>query len=81
MQQSEIKNEEKFIARLSQLRAAVTKLPDPLTCDQNTFTVKQDGNDIEFEKIIIKKNGEKTYRWSFKNRIFIDMRYIEKSEK
>ncbi len=81
MQQNEIKNEEKFIARLSQLRAAAAKLPDPIISDQNTVTIKQDGNDIEFEKIVIKKNGEKTYRWSFKNRIFIDMRYIGKSEK
>ncbi len=79
--ETKTKSEDKYILRLSQVRAAVTKLPDPLSTDQNTFSITQDGYDIPFEKMIITKNGEKTYRWSYKGRIFVDLKYTEKSEK
>ena len=74
----------KYIPSLAQLRGAVGKLPDPSTTLENSTKISVDSqkHEIEFERIIVKKaDGTKSAKWSYKGRIFIDSKYIGKSEK
>ncbi len=81
---SENKEKSKPVIGLSQLRSLVGKLPNPVSTLENTYVINYGENNtqqLEFEKIIIKKNNEKVVRWSFKGRFFIESKYIGKSEK
>ena len=73
----------KYVPSLAQLRGIVCKLPDPATTLDNTtkLSVNNGENELEFERIIVKKSdGSKSAKWSYKGRIFIDSKYIGKSE-
>ena len=79
----ESEKKSKYIPSLAQLRGIVGKLPDPTTTLDNTIKIAIDKseNELEFERIIIKKSdGTKSAKWSYKGRIFIDSKYIIKSE-
>ncbi len=73
----------KFIPSMSQLRSAISELPDPSSTLDEICVLPIDGNQsktVEFERIILKKSdGTKSAKWSYKGRIFIDSKYYAKS--
>ncbi len=76
------KKEKKFAPSLSQLEAAAAMLPDPEKEPSpvfETFVNTDKSKSIRFEKIkLIKDDGTKVKKWSFKGRIFIDSKHISK---
>ena len=79
----ETEKKSKYVPSLAQLRGIVCKLPDPATTLDNTtkLAVNNGENELEFERIIVKKSdGSKSAKWTYKGRIFIDSKYIIKSE-
>jgi len=76
---SEDKEQKKFVPSLSQILKAAKSLPLPDKSERASCAVIVDSDakkSIEFEKIkLIKADGEKSAKWSYKGRIFIDSRY------
>lgn len=76
---SEDKEQKKFVPSLSQILKAAKSLPLPDKSERNSCAILVDSDAkkaVEFEKIrLIKDGGEKTSKWSYKGRIFIDSRY------
>ncbi len=70
----------KFAPSLSQLETATARLPDPNKNSDMTFETFVNGDaskTIVFEKIkLLKSDGTKVKKWSYKGRIFIDSKYI-----
>ena len=73
----------KFIPMLSQIQDVAKQLPNPIKATENTFTTTISGTDrhIQFERIeVYRSDKTKTYKWTFKGRLFIDSRYLKDSE-
>jgi len=70
----------KYAPTISQLIAAAKYLPDPKTFQRRTIETATDGENgtkIEFERIkLVKSDGEKVAKWSFKGRVSIDSKFI-----
>lgn len=80
---SNIEKKIKFIPMLSQIQDGAKHLPDPTKTDESTFTATVSGTDkqIQFERIeVYRSDKTKTYKWTYKGRLFIDSRYLKDSE-
>ena len=68
----------KFIPMLSQIQEAASQLDDPEKATENTFeaTIANSDKKIVFERIsVTKSDGSKSYKWTYKGRLFINSRY------
>lgn len=78
------KTEKKFAPSISQIISAARRLPPPETYDKlsyATFIDGERGKQISFERIkILKPNGMKVVKWSFKGRIMIESKYVGQTE-
>ncbi len=78
------KKERKFIPSMSQLEDAAAALPDPggeASSVFETFVDSDKSKPVRFEKIkLIKTDGTKVVKWSFKGRVFIDSKHISKEK-
>lgn len=73
----------KFIPMLSQLEEAAKNLPDPVAAGADSMDVELEGTGrkISFERIeVFRGDGSKTFKWTYKGRIFINSRFL-KNEK
>ncbi len=73
----------KFIPMLSQVQEASAQLPDPTKTEENSFTadIKNTNHKIIFERIqVYRSDKTKTYKWTYKGRIFINSKYLKQFE-
>lgn len=71
----------RYIPVLSQIIEAAKSLPDPLSCGESTFAAEigGTGREILFERIeVYRGDGSKTLKWTYKGRLFVDSKYINK---
>ena len=80
---SSSENKIKFIPMLSQVEEASSQLPDPTKTDETSFTANISGTNhkITFEKIqVYRSDKTKTYKWTYKGRLFINSKFLSKTE-
>lgn len=76
--------QKKFAPSISQIISAAKRLPPPETYDKiyfQAFIDGESGKQINFERIkIVKPDGTKVVKWSFKGRIMIESKYAGQKE-
>ena len=69
----------KFVPMLSQIQEAAKQLPSPIEYKESTFTatINETNRSIIFERIeVYRSDKTKTYKWTYKGRLFIDSQYL-----
>lgn len=76
--------QKKFAPSISQIISAAKRLPPPETYDKiyfQAFIDGESGKQINVERIkIVKPDGTKVVKWSFKGRIMIESKYAGQKE-
>lgn len=84
MSEDHSSSEKKFAPSISQIISAAKRLPSPDSYDKisySTFIDGERGKQINFERIkILKPDGTKVVKWSFKGRIMIESKYVGNKE-
>ena len=74
----------RYIPVLSQIIEAAQSLPDPASSEESslTFEMGGTGREITFELIeVYRGDGSKTRKWTYKGRLFVDSKFINKEGK
>lgn len=73
----------RYVPMLSQIEESAGELPDPVEFGEDAFAAKIRGTDREvvFERLqVYRSDKTKTYKWTYKGRLFVDTKFINKAE-